>query len=311
MKDKNVTEFSFRGTPEGQAILTSIVVGAIVAVIKIAAYLLSGSMAVMSDMMESLVHDLAVAFAAYCLWYSHRPADENHLYGHGKIQFFSAAVEGGLVCAAGVLILVEVLKSFVFGYSLLDITHGVILVILAAVINGILGSYLIYIGKKQNSLIVVANGYHVFSDVVTTGASLVGILLASWTGILFFDQAVAALGALYILYAGMKLIRTSVAGLMDEVDTTADRTIRQVLESEIQEHQWQYHALRHRSEGDRHWVELHLVMNPAASLEEAHDQASHLESEIRKAFGDPVTITTHLEPYNERRRKDAGHAKTI
>jgi|GEM_PF-85103 cation diffusion facilitator family transporter len=300
-KDIQIPPFSFFYRAEGRAILISLVVGGIIVIVKISAYFLSGSMAVMADMLESLVHNLAVLFAAYSLWYSRRPPDENHLYGHGKIQFFSAGVEGGLVCGAGILILANVMYGFVVGYALRDVSGGVALVILAGLINAALGGYLIRAGKRYNSLILRANGIHVLSDVVTTGASLIGLLGAVWTGVIQIDLFVAALGGLYILLEGLKLIHTSFRGLMDEADRNVDQLVRQVLKKESNEHRWDYHALRHRSEGNRHWIELHLELHPDTPLEAAHDQATHLESMIRSVFQEPVVITTHLEPYASHR----------
>ena len=276
--------------------LFSLAVGIIIVAVKVCAYQVSGSMAVMADMMESLVHNLAVLFAAYCLWLSHCPPDRNHLYGHGKVQFLSAAAEGALVSGAGLLIVFNSVRAFYSSYALNDVQSGIVLVIFAAVINTILGWWLLRTGKRENALILIANGKHVLSDVVTTAASLVGMVGAWLTGIILVDVIVAVLGGGYILITGMNLLRKSVAGLMDEADRTADRTLRNVLADESNEHRFAYHALRHRSEGNRHWVEMHLVLDRDMSLEEAHDQASHLETMIRDAFKEPVTVTTHLEP---------------
>lgn len=283
--------------------LCSLAVGIIIVAVKVSAYQVSGSMAVMADMIESLVHNLAVLFAAYCLWLSHCPPDSNHLYGHGKVQFLSAAAEGALVCGAGLLIVFNSIRAFYISYALNDVRSGIILVVFAAVLNSILGWWLIRTGKRENALILIANGKHVLSDVVTTGASLAGMVGAWLTGIIGIDLAVAVLGGGYILFTGMNLLRTSVAGLMDEADQTADRTLRTVLADESNEHQFGYHALRHRSEGNRHWVEMHLVLDQDMSLEAAHDQASHLETMIRDAFKEPVTVTTHLEPHSDFRDK--------
>ncbi len=276
--------------------LASLAVGGVIVIVKVSAYFYSGSMAVMADMMESLVHNLAVLFATYSLWYSWQPPDEDHLYGHGKIQFFSSGVEGGLVCGAGVLILVNVIEGLIKDYKLMDVSRGIILVISAGIINSVLGWYLIRTGQKYNSIILKANGAHVLSDVVTTLASLTGMVGARLSGIIWVDAGVATLGAIYILINGLRLLRSSFSGLMDEADRDVDHVVKSVLDNESREHQWDYHELRHRSEGNRHWVELHLVLDRNQSLEEAHEQASHLEEEIRKAFNTPVHITTHLEP---------------
>lgn len=278
--------------------LYSLAVGCVIVIVKVSAFAVSGSMAVMADMMESLVHNLAVLFAAYCLWLSHRPPDKNHLYGHGKVQFLSASVEGAFVFGAGILILHNSANAFYAGYSLDNVGQGMMLVVIAAAINTVLGLWLIRTGKRENALILIANGKHVLSDVITTAASLFGLIGAWLTEIILVDLAVAVLGGGYLLYTGCTMLRTSVSGLMDEADSEIDQTIRSVLATEADEHQFDYHALRHRTEGNRHWVELHLELDQGMSLEEAHDQATHLETVIRESFNEPVTITTHLEPKN-------------
>ncbi len=288
--------FSFARTIEGRAILVSLVIGLIIVIIKTSAYLTSGSMAVMADMLESCVHNLAILFVAYCLWFSHRPADDNHLYGHGKSQFLSAAVEGAFVCGAALLIIINCGKAYWVGYSLLNVSQGAGLSALAGVINAILGAWMIHTGKRQNAIILVAHGKHVMSDVITTAAAMAGLLVAWITNLIYIDLIVALLGGLYIFYEGLKLLRQSIAGLLDEANMEVDRKLRKILKDESIEHLVSYHQLRHRSEGNKHWMELHLVMDDDLALQEAHDLASHIESVIRSSISEPITITTHLEP---------------
>ena len=288
--------FSFARTIEGRAILVSLVVGIIIVIVKTSAYLTSGSMAVMADMLESFVHNLAILFVAYCLWFSHLPADDNHLYGHGKSQFLSAAVEGAFVCGAALLIIMNCGKAYLVGYSLLNVSQGAGLAALAGVINAILGGWMIRTGKRQSAIILIAHGKHIMSDVVTTAAALVGMLVAWITNLIYIDLIVALLGGFYIFYEGLKLLRQSIAGLLDEANMEVDRKLRKILKNESIEHLVSYHQLRHRSEGNKHWMELHLVMDDNMALQEAHDLASHIESVIRSSIPEPITITSHLEP---------------
>lgn len=292
----NHSQPPFYRTIEGRAILISLGIGVLIVAIKIGAFLTSGSMALMADMLESLVHNLAVAFAVYCLWLSRLPADDNHLYGHGKSQFLSAAVEGALVSGAGLLILFNSSRAWWIGYDLSDVQLGAGFALLAGVVNGILGGWLVQTGKKRNSIILTANGKHVLSDVITTGAALAGMLAAWMTGWIWIDLLAAAAGGLYILFEGLKLLRQSVGGLLDEANRGVDQKLRRVLDEESDEHAISYHKLRHRSEGDKHWMELHLVMDDDLLLQDAHKLASHLEEVIRQNIVEPVVITTHLEP---------------
>jgi cation diffusion facilitator family transporter len=288
--------FSFWRDDEGRAMLISLAGGFLIIGVKVGAYLLSGSLAVMADMIESLVHNLAVGFAAYCMWYSRLPADRNHLYGHGKIQFFSAGLEGALICSAALLIWVESFKCWFSGYELLNVSQGIGLVIFAMLFNLALGWYLLKKGQKKNSIILKANGKHVLSDSVTTFCAMLGLIAASVTGLLVLDLLVALAGGVYILFVGLGLLRESFKGLMDEADDEVDRVIRNILKKECDEHGLQYHALRHRSEGNRHWLELHLVFEKNTTLDYAHDMATHLEEVLKDRFENPLTITTHLEP---------------
>lgn len=253
-------------------------------------------MAVMSDMMESLVHNLAVLFAFYCLLISKRPPDKNHLYGHGKIQFLSAGVEGGLVFFAGMVILYQAGQSVLNGYELKEVSTGLALMVAAGVINGGLGWYLIHVGRQQNAIIVKANGLHVLSDCYTTIIAIVGVAGAALSGIIYIDSGVAALGGLYIIYEALKMLREAVSGLMDEANASVDETVREILTHEAKRYGWRFHELRHRSEGNRNWIEVHLIFSDQTSLKEAHDHASHVEAKIAEALHDPVIITSHLEP---------------
>ncbi|MBD3265056.1 cation diffusion facilitator family transporter [bacterium] len=282
--------------PEGLAMMISLCGGIVIVAVKVTAYVMSHSLALMADMTESLVHNLAVLFAAYCLWYSKHPADERHLYGHGKMQFFSAGLEGALICGAGILIWVESLRNWYSGYELQDVSMGVALAVFAMVFNGALGGYIVWLGKQKKSIILQANGKHVLSDSITTFSALLGMLGANVFDWLLLDLLVALGGALYIFFEGLKLIRESFAGLMDEADEEVDLIVRDVLEKECEEHDCAWHALRHRSEGNRHWLEVHLVFAKDASLQRAHDLATHLENVLRAHFDEPITITTHLEP---------------
>lgn len=281
---------------EERAMWISLSIGIVIVILKISAFVYSGSMAVMSDMLESLVHNLAVLFALYCLFISKRPPDQNHLYGHGKIQFLSAGIEGALVFFAGIVILYKAVLSIWTGYELKEVTAGLVLMIIAGTLNGGLGWYLVHIGKTKNSIIVKANGLHVLSDCYTTIIAMAGAAGAAITGIIYIDTAVAIVGGLYIAYEALKMLREAVGGLMDEADSEVDDKVKEILRQESDLHGWRYHELRHRSEGNRNWIEMHLIFSNETSLKNAHDQASHVEAKIAQALDNPVIITTHLEP---------------
>lgn len=263
------------------------------------AYLRTGSAAILSDAAESIVHVIAVAFAAYSLWLSFKPADESHPYGHDKIAFFSAGIEGTMIILAALVILYESIQKWLGGLALENLSEGTAFVAGAAVINALLGWYLVWQGKRYGSLILVANGKHVLTDVWTSAGVIVGLLLVLWTGWLPFDPLFAIAVALNILWSGGKLVRQSVGGLMDEGDPRMEQRIREILDAETQRRHLTYHEVRYRNAGNVLWVELHLQFPSGTVIEDAHWQATEIEATVKSALETPVNIITHLEPAEE------------
>ena len=214
------------------AMSLSLVIGFLMLGMKVGAYLLTGSAAILSDATESVLHVAAVAFAFYSLWLSFKPADATHLYGHEKISFFSAGVEGTLIIVAAIFIIYEAIAKWLGGLFLENLGTGTALTAAAALINGVLGAYLVWIGKKKGSLILEANGKHVLTDSWTSIGVLVGLGLTLLTGWLPWDPIFAILVAINILFSGVSLIRKSVAGLMDKADPTVHHRIEAILKEE-------------------------------------------------------------------------------
>lgn len=198
------------------AIRISLTVGFLMLAGKWYAYLLTGSAAILSDAAESVVHVLAVAFAAYSLWLSFKPPDSTHPYGHDRISFFSAGVEGTLIILAAGIIMYEAVRKWIGGLELQNLGEGTLFVAGAGVINAALGLYLLWQGKRHNSLVLIANGKHVLTDSWTSLGVVGGLLLVLWTDWLPFDPILAIIVAANILWSGGKLVRQSVGGLMDE-----------------------------------------------------------------------------------------------
>ena len=263
------------------------------------AYLRTGSAAILSDAAESIVHVIAVAFAAYSLWLSFKPADESHPYGHDKIAFFSAGIEGTMIILAAFAILYESIQKWIGGLALENLGEGTAFVAGAALVNALLGGYLLWQGKRYGSLILVANGKHVLTDVWTSVGVIVGLLLVLWTGWLPFDPIFAIAVALNILWSGGKLVRQSIGGLMDEGDPKLEQRIREILDAETQRRQLTYHEVRYRNAGNVLWVELHLQFPSGTLIEDAHWQATEIEATVKSALEAPVNIITHLEPAEE------------
>lgn len=277
------------------AMTLSLVTGLLMFVMKVGAYLLTGSAAILSDAAESVVHVAAVIFAAYSLRLSYKPADESHLYGHAKIAFFSAGFEGAMIMLAAVYIIFESIRKWLGGLSLENLGFGTALTAAAVVINGCLGAYLVWLGRRKNSIILVANGRHVLTDCWTSIAVLVGLGLVLTTKWLPFDPICGIIMAVNILVSGAGLIRTSFGGLMDRADPEIHRKLSELLAREGAKPGLTYHHLRHRHLGDAHWVEVHLVFPEGVSLTDAHREATRIEQVLEASLEPRGHVTTHLE----------------
>ena len=278
------------------AIRLSFAFGILMLAIKWYAYSLTGSTAIFSDAAESVIHIIGVGFAVFSLWYSFQPADEEHTYGHHKISYFSAGFEGALIILAAIYIIYISINRLIFGIEISNLDKGTYFTFAASVINLILGLYLVWKGKKTNSIILVANGKHVLTDSWTSFGVVGGLLLTWVTGWLPFDPLVAIAAALNILWSGSKLVRQSIGGLMDEGSKKTADSIRKILEKETVNKGLEYHQLRFRESGNILWIEFHLLFPKGTLLENAHNIATELEKTIKNRLNMQANIISHLEP---------------
>jgi cation diffusion facilitator family transporter len=284
------------------AMSLSLAVGLLMFAIKLGAFLLTGSAAILSDAAESVVHVAAVAFAFWSLRLSYKPADKGHLYGHTKISFFSAGFEGAMIILAALYILFESIRKWVVGLEIENLGVGTSLTVLAMLINGVLGAYLIWVGKRRRSIILTANGKHVLTDCWTSLGVIAGLSLALLTGWLPWDPIAAILVATNIMVSGLGLMRQSVRGLMDLADPEAHRQLVQLLTRETQRHGIQSHNLRHRSLGDVYWVEVHLLFPESTPIGQAHQIATSIEDTLAAELDRQTYVTTHLEAIEDHDR---------
>ena len=266
---------------------------------KVTAAAITGSSAIYSDAAESVVHLLAVGFAAWALRLAYKPADETHHFGHDKVAFLSAGFEGAMISAAALLIIYEAIRQFVFGVTISNLAFGFQVTAAAAAVNLVLGLALVRAGKTSQSPLLRANGMHVLTDVWSSGAVLVALALIHWTDWLWWDPIAAMLAALNILRVGFKLIRESLGGLLDESDPKVEREICALLDREVAERGLSYHNLRHRHSGRTHWVEFHLVFDDALTVGQAHAAATHIEASVASLLHSDGRVISHLEPRSE------------
>ncbi len=274
----------------------SLVASLVLLGVKVSGAVMTGSSAIYSDAAESVVHFLAVAFACWALRLSIKPADETHHFGHDKVSFLSAGFEGAMISSAAMLIFYEAVRQLLFGVEIRNLGFGLAVTSLAAGVNLILGLSLVAVGKKSGSPLVRANGMHVLTDVWSSVAVLIGLGLYHATEWVWWDPVVAILVACNILRVGIRLIRESLGGLLDEADPLIENRVRELLDREVASMGLSYHNFRHRHSGRTHWVEFHLVFEDHLSVGEAHDQATRLEAMVADLLSPDGRVISHLEP---------------
>jgi cation diffusion facilitator family transporter len=284
---------------EKLAMNLSLITSVVMLGLKWSAYVITQSAAAFSDASETIVHLAAVVFAAYSLRVVYRPPDSDHHFGHDKIAYLSSGVEGVLVMGAGIIIIYEAGAKWLAGLHLQEIGTGIAFLSVAASINAVLGAYLIRQGRKNNSLILQANGKHILSDVWTSVGVVIGMGLAWWTGITAFDPIFAILFALYILREGSEIVRNSVRGLMDASNPELDHRARTALQQFCEFEHLTFHRFRLRESGTCVYIDVHLQFPEDMSIEAAHTLASRAELVIANSIGQYADITTHLEPAND------------
>lgn len=288
-----------------RAAFCSLIVGVVILVIKFVAYTITGSAAILSDAAESIVNVVTAGFALYSVRVAVKPADECHPYGHGKIEFFSAALEGGAIIVAAFWIIYKAVHELATGSTLHQLDVGVWLVAVAALINAILGWYLIKTGKKESSLILVADGRHVLADVWTSAGVVVGLVVVVFTRWLILDSLIAIFVALNIIYAGWKLLRLAAGGMMDASSPEDDQLIKGIIEEPTFGEVCTYHKLRHRISGNTHFVDFHLILPKHLSIEHAHAIATAVEAKVATSLVN-ASVMAHIEPC---RRSDCPRCK--
>lgn len=279
-----------------RAVVISLVVGAVLLAAKYQAYRLTGSTAILSDALESIVNVVAAVFALGGIVFAGRPADRNHPYGHGKIEFFSAAFEGGLIAFAAVLIVYEVIQSLLSGVELRALDVGLAIVLGAGLANLALGFYLVRAGRRHDSLTLVADGKHVLADFYTSAGIGVGLVLVQLTGLTWLDPLVAAVVALNLMWTGVRLVRQAAGGLLDEEDTSLLDRLLEVLQPHLGQGIIRVHHLRAIRAGRFHHVDAHLVVPEFWTVERSHDLAEDLAERVMKELGAEGEMTLHTDP---------------
>lgn len=272
-------------------VLTSVVL----LLIKFAAYYLTGSVAILTDALESIVNVVAGLVTLYSLYVAAKPRDAEHPYGHGKAEYLSASVEGTLIALAGLWILIEAIGRLLHPEPVHQLDTGIILIAVSGIINYVAGAIAEKTGRRNQSLAITATGTHLKSDAYSTGGLVVGLLILYFTNIPWIDSAVAILFGVIILVTGIGIVRKSVAGIMDEADADILQRMVVMLNANRQPNWVDLHNLRIIKYGSQLHVDCHLTVPWYLNIHEAHLEVDKLGNLIRQEFGDAIELFTHTD----------------
>jgi len=277
-----------------QKIITAI--GIVLFLLKIIAWYLTHSVAILTDALESIVNVIAGLIGVYSLYVSAKPKDYDHPYGHGKAEFLSAAIEGTLITVAGFVIIYEAINNLQHPHTIKKLDYGIILVAVTAIINFIAGAICIKTGKKNKSLPLIASGKHLQSDTWSTAGIVVGLLLMLlFPAIYWIDSAVAIVFAAIIIYTGYKIIRSSIAGIMDEADEALLEKMVAMLNAHRKENWVDLHNLRIIKYGATIHLDCHLTVPWYLNVHEAHKEIDSLSALVKNEYGESVELFVHSD----------------
>ncbi len=263
---------------------------------KFSAYLITNSNAILTDAAESIVNVMASSFAFYSIYLTTLPKDENHPYGHGKVEFFSAFVEGVLIALAGLIIIFKSSYNLIFPVSITQLVDGALIIAATGLINLMVGYYLINTGKKHYSMTLEADGKHLLVDAITSGGLVVGIILIYSTKIYWLDSVISILLGFYIVYNGYRLTRKSVGALMDESNTELLQGIVSILQENRRNSWIDVHNLRAQQYGADIHIDCHFTFPYYYNLAEVHQQISDIDQMINEKKGRQTELFIHADP---------------
>lgn len=284
----------------------SVATSVVTITLKFWAYLVTDSVGLLSDAIESLVNIVAALVALTVLYYVAVGPDDDHHFGHDKAEYFSSGIEGGLIFAAAIGIIWSAIPRLIEPHAIEQVTLGIALSVAASAANALCAWVLLRAAKVHRSITLEADAHHLLTDVWTSAGVLAGILVVNFTGWVRLDPIVAIAVAVNIVWIGWSLIRRSFDGLMDRAIPAKEHgRLIEVLERYKQQG-FDYHQLRTRQSGKRSFIDVHLLVPGTTSVLDGHDVVERFESEVR-ALLPHVEVLTHLEPIEDPRSYEATH----
>ena len=276
----------------------SILTACVTISLKFAAYWLTGSVGLLSDALESVVNLVAALAALLALIIAALPPDQDHAYGHSKVEYFSSGLEGSLIIVAAITIAYSAIGRLLSPVPLEQVGIGLTVSVLAAMLNLFTARVLLRAGRQYRSVTLIADAHHLMTDVWTSGGVLLGVGAVAITGWIVLDPLLALLVALQIVRSGIRLLRESALGLMDTaLPNNEQQEIIDILERHSQDGVT-YHALRTRQAGAQRFVSVHVQVPGAWTVQAGHSLVEEIEREVRQVMA-PVSILTHLEPVED------------
>ncbi|MBK0383882.1 cation transporter [Pedobacter sp. SD-b] len=282
--------------PKIKIILFALIISILLMVIKFGAYFITQSNAILTDAAESIVNVIASAFAFYSIYLAALPKDQNHPYGHGKIEFFSAFVEGSLIILAGIIIIIKSCYNLFYPQIVNDLLQGSILIAITGFVNGIFGWYMVSKSKSLNSITLQADGKHLITDAISSAGLVLGLVLIYLTKILWLDSVLSIFIALYIIYNGYSLTRKSIGGLMDESDVKIIREIIAYLNKNRKDAWIDIHNLRTQKYGSQLHIDCHVTLPYYFDLNKVHQEISEIDKVINQNVNSETEFFIHADP---------------
>jgi len=269
------------------------IAGVTLFVIKLIAWYLTNSVAILTDALEGIVNVISAFIGLYSLYLSAQPEDKNHPFGHGKVEFISAALEGVMISFAGIWIIFEAINHIINPQEIKQLDYGIILIAFAALVNFLIGFLAIKKGKQNDSIALIASGKHLISDTFTTVGVIIGVGIIMLTQLMWLDSFVALVFGTVIIVTGYRIIRKSLSGIMDEAD---DKLLSEVIEllSQNRSDNWvDLHKLRIIKYGSKLQINCHLTVPWYFSVKEAHTEVKKLENIILESYNNQVEFQIH------------------
>ena len=272
-----------------------VVTGVVLFIVKLVAWYLTNSVAILTDALESTVNVTSGFIGLYSLYISAKPKDTLHPYGHGKVEFISAAIEGTLISCAGLLIIYEAAKNLGNPQPVAQLDYGILLITTTAAVNYLVGALAVKKGKKNNSLALVASGKHLQSDTYSTIGIIIGLIILFLTKVAWLDSVVALIFALLIVFTGYKIIRDSLRGIMDEADEELLGKMVSLLQANRTEAWIDLHNLRIIKYGSTLHLDCHLTLPWYLNVHEAHLEIDKLNKLVNDNFGGSIELFVHTD----------------